>query len=57
MKSFSEYMLASEARRVLEVVAEDLRFAGVPVDLGGPDGAEYWPHFVAVVRDLLAPFR
>jgi hypothetical protein len=55
-EELSEYMLASEARRVLEVVAEDLRFAGVAVDLGGPDGAEYWPHFVAVVRGLLAPF-
>ncbi|MDX6589230.1 MAG: hypothetical protein QOI84_504 [Solirubrobacterales bacterium] len=51
----SEYMLASEARRVLESVAEDLRFAGVPVNQGGPDGAEYWPHFVSVVRSLVPP--
>jgi hypothetical protein len=51
-EDLSEYMLASEARRVLEAVAEDLRFAGVPVDIGGPDGAEYWRHFASVVRDL-----
>ena len=50
-------MLASEARLVLEAVASDLSFAGMAVDLGGPDGAEYWPHFVAVVRDLLARLR
>jgi hypothetical protein len=56
-EELSEYMLASEARRALEAVAEDLRFAGVAVDLGGPEGAEYWPHFVAVIRDLLARFR
>jgi len=49
-EGLSDYMLASEARRVLEAVAEDLRFAGVPVDVGGPGGAEYWPHFAAVVR-------
>jgi hypothetical protein len=52
-EELSEYMLASEARHVLEAVAGDLRFAGVAVDLGGPDGAEYWPHFVSVVPDLL----
>ena len=51
-EDLSEYMLASEARRVLEAVADDLRFAGVSVDLGGPDGAEYWRHFASVVRDL-----
>jgi hypothetical protein len=50
--NLSEYMLASEARHVLEAVAEDLRFAGVPVDFGGPDGAEYWRHFASVVRGL-----
>ena len=53
----SGYMLASEARLLLETLAEDLRFAGVAVDLGGPDGVEYWPHFVSVVRDLLIPLR
>ena len=51
-EALSEYMLSSEARRVLERVAEDLRFAGVPVAVGGPDGAEYWRHFVSVIRDL-----
>ena len=55
-EDLSEYMLSSEARGVLERVVEDLRFAGVPVDLGGPDGAEYWQHFASVVR-ALPPLR
>jgi hypothetical protein len=50
----SEYLLASGARRILEEVADDLRFAGLPVDLGGPAGNEYWPHFEAVLRRLIA---
>lgn len=49
----SEYMLASESRRVLESVAADLGFAGIPVDLAGRDGAEYWRHFASVVLNLL----
>jgi len=52
-EGLSDYLLASQARQVLEAVAEDLRFAGVPVELGGPDGAEYWPHFANVIRNLL----
>jgi hypothetical protein len=48
----SEYMLASEARNLLEAIADDLRFAGVPIDLGGPDGADYWGHFASIVREL-----
>jgi hypothetical protein len=51
-EDLSEYMLASEARRVLEAVADDLHFAGVPVDVSGPDATEYWRHFADVVRDL-----
>jgi hypothetical protein len=52
-EELSDYMLASQAREVLESVAGDLRFAGVPVEPGGPDGAEYGPHFAEAVRDLL----
>jgi hypothetical protein len=48
----SEYMLASEAREVMSAAAEDLRFAGVPVPLGGPDGAAYWPYFAEIIRQL-----
>ncbi len=52
LEELSEYMLASEARQLLEAVTPDLHFAGIPVDLVGPEGAAYWAHFAAVVRDL-----
>lgn len=48
----SDYMLASGARAVLAEVAPDLCFAGVPVQLDGPDGAAYWQHFVTAVTQL-----
>lgn len=51
-EELSEYMLASEARQVLEAAGEDLRFAGAPVNVSGPAGAEYWSHFVSSVRHL-----
>jgi DNA-binding transcriptional ArsR family regulator len=54
-EELSEYMLASEARQVLEAAGEDLRFAGVPVNLAGPAGAEYWSHFASSVRDVAPP--
>lgn len=38
----SPYMLASGARSLAEEIAPDLRFAGVPFDVGGPPGHEYW---------------
>jgi hypothetical protein len=52
-KELSDYMLASEARSLLERIAPDLHFAGIPVDLMGPSGADYWPHFVEVVEGLM----
>jgi hypothetical protein len=48
----SEYMLASEARLLLERIARELAFAGIPVEVGGPPGAAYWQHFVEVVEGL-----
>jgi hypothetical protein len=54
-EGLSSYMLASEAREVLALAAEDLRFSGVGVPLGGPDGADYWEHFVQVIHRLPVP--
>jgi hypothetical protein len=34
-QSLSEYMLASEARNLVEVITPDLRFAGIAIDPGG----------------------
>lgn len=51
-EELSDYMRASEARSLLEEVARDLHFAGVPFSTAGPSGEEYWSHFVSVVRTL-----
>ncbi len=56
-EELSDYMRASEARALLEAVSGDLRFAGVPVDLHGPSGEEYWPHFVSAVIQLASWLR
>jgi hypothetical protein len=51
-EELSSYMRASESRSVLEGVARDLYFAGVPLSTAGPNGEEYWSHFTSVVRSL-----
>jgi hypothetical protein len=38
----SPYMLASEARTLAEELTNDLHFAGVPFDVSGPPGEDYW---------------
>jgi hypothetical protein len=49
----SDYLLASEARVLIDGVAPDLRFAGVPVSDRGLTGAEYWDDAVATIRTAL----
>ncbi|HEV2791284.1 MAG TPA: hypothetical protein VGV69_08320, partial [Solirubrobacterales bacterium] len=51
-EELTEYMLASEARLLLESVAPDLYFAGMRVDVAGSPGAAYWEHFANVVDSL-----
>lgn len=51
-EGLSDYMRASEARALLEEVARDLYYAGVPFSPAGPSGEEYWSHFTSVIRTL-----
>ncbi len=53
-EELSDYMRASEARRLMAEIAPSLRFAGVPVMDRGRPGSEYWEDFVATVREALA---
>jgi len=48
----SEYMRASDARRLVDEMSKDLRFAGVAVEPSGTVGDQYWPHFESWVREL-----
>lgn len=52
-EELSDYMRGSEARRLMEEIGPDLRFAGVPVMDRGRPGAEYWDDFVDTVRAAL----
>lgn len=52
-RDLSEYMLSSEARTVMEEVAEDLRFAGIAVDTGAQSSnSSYWDRFADELRAL-----
>ncbi len=52
-ESLSNYMRASEARRLVDEIGPDLSFAGVRVVDRGSRGADYWTDFVATVRGAL----
>lgn len=52
-EGLSDYMLSSEARTVMEEVAEDLRFAGIAVDTGAQSSdSSYWDRFADELRSL-----
>jgi hypothetical protein len=55
-EGLSEYMRASGARTVVEEIAEDLSFAGLPTAPLG-SGDQYWPLFEAWVRELAYGLR
>lgn len=48
--TLSEYLLASQARTLMDDVEADLRFAGVYVPAATARGADYWDEFAATVR-------
>ncbi|HEX3238510.1 MAG TPA: hypothetical protein VHR18_00050 [Solirubrobacterales bacterium] len=51
-EQLSEYMLASEARTLVEEVEPDLRFAGVPINAGrGAGGPTYLDDFAEQLRE------
>lgn len=52
-EKLSDYMRASEARRLIEEIAASLRFAGAPVTDSGARGEGYWDEFVSTVRAAL----
>jgi hypothetical protein len=52
--NLSDYMLASEARRVADEIVPELRQAGVRVPLDRHPGAEYWQDFVELATAAVA---
>jgi hypothetical protein len=51
-EELSGYMLASEARAVLERVAPDLQLAGTRISVAEPSGEEFMSYFVSVLQGL-----
>lgn len=46
----SDYMLASEARLLMDEIAPELRAAGVRGYEANGTGVDYWPQFVEMAR-------
>ena len=57
LDDLSPYLLASKARTLVERLAEDLRFARVPLGLYTSLGADYWDDFTAITLQLLRSAR
>jgi hypothetical protein len=54
----SDYMLASEARRLIEELHPSLESAGVQIqDTRMAYGADYWPVFVGIVETIIQMLR
>jgi len=54
----SDYMLASEARRLIEELQPSLESAGVQIqDTRMAYGADYWPVFVGIVETIIQMLR
>jgi hypothetical protein len=49
----SDYMLASQARTLVEERSSDLRQARVPLDLYPPLGGDFWDEFTEISRTVL----
>lgn len=50
LDQLSEYMRASQARTLLDTIAADLRYVGVPAHLHQGLGSDQWDEFVNVAR-------
>ncbi len=53
-EQLSPYMLASQARTLVEEIRPELRYASVRIPAGGRLGTEYWQDFVELVEAALA---
>jgi hypothetical protein len=57
LDDLSDYMLASEARSMMDQLDPDFAFAGVPLNGQRPQGAAYWGYFVKSIERILSTVR
>lgn len=54
LDGLSPYMLASEARSLMDQLAPALAFAGIPLAGAGPQGEEYWGYFAESIEQMVS---
>jgi hypothetical protein len=57
LDELSPYMRASHARTLMDEIAGDLGYVGVPPGLHGAHGADFWEQFVSTTRTAIANVR
>jgi hypothetical protein len=50
IEGLSDYLLAREARTLVEGLSSDLSYAGVPLGLYSSLGPDFWPEFAEIAR-------
>ncbi len=53
LDELSPYLLASQARTLVDDIAGDLSHIGIPVGLHGAHGADYWEQFISISRTAI----
>jgi hypothetical protein len=57
LEDLSDYMLASEARTLMDGLEPDFRFAGISSTGARPSGDAYWNYFVENVEQIVSTVR
>jgi hypothetical protein len=57
LDEFSPYLLASQARTLIDDIAGDLSYVGIPAGLHSAHGADYWDQFVSITRTAIGNVR
>jgi hypothetical protein len=57
LDDLSPYLRASQARTLVDTIAADLRYAGIPVAVYGALGVDFWDEFIEIVRATIRAAR
>jgi hypothetical protein len=57
LDDLSPYLLASEARTLVDTIEADLRYAGIPVAAYAAPGIDFWDQFAEIVRATIGAAR
>lgn len=57
VEGLSPYLLASQARTLMDDIADDLSYAGIPTGLHAAHGADAWARFTSITRTAIDHVR